>query len=185
LALISDQESEYRTAYDTLKSALDAARRIFSDTNPLLSPDELDISDSEDRETLRVSNLAAISTNAIAGDDSLLVDGHDQFFSIFIPDDGEFSKDLSGLYTNLKTQAMLSSLKNATNPQERSDVLDRFFPPDFDEVLKQRYGDTPFHSGREELVAEIGRKRQELLESILDDEKRREFKVASTFREQD
>lgn len=172
LALISDQESEYRKAYDTLKTALDAARRIFSDTNPLLSPDELEISDSEDRETLRVSNLAAISTKAIAGDDSLVVDAHDQFFSIFIPDDGEFSEDLSGLYTNLKIQALISELKSATNPSERSDVLDRFFPPDFDEVLKQRYGDTPFQSGRPELVAEIGRKRQELLETILDDERR-------------
>jgi hypothetical protein len=137
-----------------------------------LSPDELEISDSEDRETLRVSNLAAISTNAIAGDDSLIVDGHDQFFSIFIQDEGEFTRDLSELYMSMKTQALISSLKNANNPSERSDVLDRFFPPDFDDQLKQRHGDTTFSSGREDLVAEIGRKRQEFLEAILDDERR-------------
>lgn len=172
LALISDQESEYRKAYDILKNALDAARRIFSESSPLLSPDELEISDSEDRETLRVSNLAAISTNAIAGDDSLMVDGHDQFFSIFIQDEGEFTKDLSELYMSMKTQALISSLKSANNPSERSDVLDRFFPPDFDDQLKQRHGDTTFSSGREDLVAEIGRKRQEFLEAILDDERR-------------
>lgn len=119
-----------------------------------------------------MSNLAAISTNAIAGDDSLIVDGHDQFFSIFIQDEGEFTKDLSELYLSMKTQALISTLKSANNPSERSDVLDRFFPPDFDDQLKQRHGDTTFSSGREDLVAEIGRKRQEFLEAILDDERR-------------
>lgn len=176
LGLTEDQESEFRKAYDTLNTALDHSRRIFSDSSRLLFPDDLEISDSDDRETIRMSNLAAISTSAIAGDGSMLADAHDNFSSIFIPEEGEFVNDLTSLYLNLKTQALLDSLSGVNTTPERSDVLDRFFPPNFDEVLKLRHGETIFHSGREELVAEVGSRRQTLLESILDDEKRRELR---------
>lgn len=172
LALMADDESEFRKAYNTLKTALAHARRIFSETSPLLFPDELDISDSEDRETIRMSNLAVISTNAFTEDGTLLADAHDNFPAIFVPEEGDFAKDLKPLYLHLKTQAMLNSLETANTPNERSDVLDRFFPPNIDEVLTQRHGDGLFQGNREELVSEVGIKRQALLESILDDEKR-------------
>ncbi|KAH8906615.1 hypothetical protein BR93DRAFT_625778 [Coniochaeta sp. PMI_546] len=176
VALMADEESEFRKAYDTLKTALGHARRIFSEGSPLLFADELDISDSEDRETIRMSNLAAISTSAFAGDGALLADAHDNFPTIFVPEEGDFIKDLKPLYLNFKTQAMLSSLTTAHNPQERSDVLDRFFPPNFDELLTQRHGDSLFQGNREDLVSEVGTRRQALLESILDDEKRQRLK---------
>jgi hypothetical protein len=172
LALIADEESEFRKAYDTLKTALGHARRIFSEGSPLLFADELDISDSEDRETIRMSNLAAVSASAFAKDGALLADVHDNFPTVFIPEDGDFQKDLKPLYLDFKTQAMLHALTTAHNPQERSDVLDRFFPPNFDELLTQRHGDSIFQSNREDLVSEVGTRRQELLESILDDGKR-------------
>jgi hypothetical protein len=171
LELMADEESEFRKAYDTLKTALGHARRIFSETSPLLFPDELDISDSEDRETIRMSNLAVISSNAIAGDGALLADAHENFPTIFTPEEGDFTKDLKPLYLALKTQALLSSLATAHTLQERSDVLDKFFPPNFDELSRQRHGDSLFQN-REELVSEVGIRRQVLLEAILDDEKR-------------
>lgn len=167
-----EEESEFRKAYDTLKTALGHARRIFSEGSPLLFADELDISDSEDRETVRMSNLAAVGTSAFAGDGALLADVHDNFPAIFVPEEGDFVKDLKPLYLDFKTQAMLSSLTTAHTPQERSDVLDRFFPPNFDELLTQRHGDSIFQHNREELVSEVGIRRQALLESILDDGKR-------------
>ncbi|OIW27930.1 hypothetical protein CONLIGDRAFT_454628 [Coniochaeta ligniaria NRRL 30616] len=176
VSLIADDESEFRKAYDTLKTALGHARRIFSEGSPLLFADELDISDSEDRETIRMSNLAAVSTSAFAGDGALLADVHDNFPTIFVPEEGDFVKDLKPLYLDFKTQAMLSSLTTAHTPQERSDVLDRFFPPNFDELLTQRHGDSLFQSNREDLVSEVGTRRQALLESILDDEKRQRLK---------
>ncbi|KAB5582614.1 telomere repeat binding factor-domain-containing protein [Coniochaeta sp. 2T2.1] len=173
VAFMADNESEFRKAYDTLKTALGHARRIFSEGSPLLFADELDISDSEDRETIRMSNLAAISTSAFSGDGSLLADVHDNFPTIFVPEEGDFVKDLKPLYLDFKTQSMLYSLTTAHTPQERSDVLDRFFPPNFDDLLTQRHGDSLFQSNREDLVSEVGTRRQALLESILDDEKRR------------
>jgi hypothetical protein len=169
---MAEEESEFRKAYDTLKTALGHARRIFSEGSPLLFADELDISDSEDRETVRMSNLAAVGTSAFAGDGALLADVHDNFPAIFVPEEGDLVKDLKPLYLDFKTQAMLSSLTTAHTPQERSDVLDRFFPPNFDELLTQRHGDSIFQNNREELVSEVGIRRQALLESILDDGKR-------------
>ncbi|KAB5585953.1 telomere repeat binding factor-domain-containing protein [Coniochaeta sp. 2T2.1] len=176
VALMADNELEFRKAYDTLKTALGHARRIFSEGSPLLFADELDISDSEDRETIRMSNLAAISTSAFSGDGSLLADVHDNFPTIFVPEEGDFVKDLKPLYLDFKTQSMLYSLTTAHTPQERSDVLDRFFPPNFDDLLTQRHGDSLFQSNREDLVSEVGTRRQALLESILDDEKRQRLK---------
>ncbi|KAL1883025.1 hypothetical protein VTK73DRAFT_100 [Phialemonium thermophilum] len=172
-ALLADVGSEYRRAYDLLKSTMEHARRIFSDKSPVLSADELEISDSEDRETIRMANLAALSTSIFQGDDDLLPDGHDTFTSIFIPEDGDLTDAAATLCLSLKTQAFLRILKHAESRPGWSDALDKYFPTNADDAVKKQFGDSPFGvQERERLISGIKSLRQTLLESVVDESKR-------------
>lgn len=146
---------------------------MFSESTPLLFADDLEISDSEDRETLRMSNLAAISSSVLQGDDALLPECHENFAAVFIPEDGELAENTTDLCINLKTQIFLRSLREIDNSQGRSDALDTHFPANVDELVSRHIGDTPSRElARERLASGIRTRRQELLESILDDHKR-------------
>lgn len=173
LALIEDQESEYRKAYELLKKALEQARRIFSESSPLLFADDLEVSDSEDRETLRMSNLAVISSSILQGGDELLAECHENFATIFIPEDGELAENTTKLGLGLKIQAFLKSLRQADDNQKRSDTLDTYFPANTDDSANRILGDALTRAQeRESLASSMRSRRQELLDAMLDDEKR-------------
>jgi hypothetical protein len=167
-ALLADSDSEFRKAYDMLRDMFRATRKAFSDS-PLLSPDELDISDSEDRETIRMSNLAATAASVFGAHDVSCQDVHDVFFSIFIPEDGEYKSSLTDLLVSLKTRLLLDALNRSESPQPVYQVLDTLFPVNFDESLKQRSGDLLLSADEEALVARIRGRREELVKSAADE----------------
>lgn len=120
-----------------------------------------------------MSNLAAISSSVLQGDDGLVSDCHENFAAVFIPEDGELAENTANLCINFKTQAFLISLKQTEDSQGRSDALDAHFPANVDETVSRNLGDSPSRTQeRERLASGIRTRRQELLESILDDEKR-------------
>ncbi len=60
--LLADKDGGFRKTYDMLKSVFGPTRKIFSGESALLfSCEELNITDSDDRETIRMSNLATVS----------------------------------------------------------------------------------------------------------------------------
>ncbi|SPQ20540.1 800ed3a9-cfc5-4660-93de-41cb5bae1a85 [Thermothielavioides terrestris] len=167
-SLLADADSDFRKAYDMLLDIFRPTRRAFSDS-PLLSPDKLDIADSEDRETIRMSNLAATAASVFGAHDVSLQDVHDAFFSIFIPEDGEYKSSLTALLLCLKTRLLLDALNKPEQPQPVSPLLDALFPVDFDSFLKQRSGDSLLNPEEEALVSQMRERRELLVKSAADE----------------
>jgi len=179
--LLSDSESEFRQAYTILRDMFGLARKVFSDS-PLLFPDELDISDSEDRETIRMSNLAATALSIFGVNDVTLNDIHESFFSIFVQEEGEYKEPLTTLLISLKTRLFINSLGEQTDSQHVSELLDRLFAVDMEQTLKQRSGDMALNSDEERLVGQIAERREFLARSAADEEFRSEFATPSCLR---
>ncbi|KAJ4306722.1 TTAGGG repeat binding factor [Collariella sp. IMI 366227] len=166
--LLADTDSEFRKAYDMLRDIFRATRKAFSDS-PLLSPDELDITDSEDRETIRMSNLAAAGASIFGANEVSLGDLHDAFFSIFVPEDGEYKGSLTELLLCLKTRLLLDALNRPDQAQPVSQLLDTLFPVNFDETLRQRSGDHLLNRDEESLAAQLRERREQLVKSAADE----------------
>ncbi|KAK3320754.1 telomere repeat binding factor-domain-containing protein [Cercophora scortea] len=160
--LLADSESEFCKAYQILRDMFGHARKVFSDA-PLLFPDELDISDSEDRETIRMSNLAAAAVSIFGANDVALADLHESFFSIFIQEDGEYKEPLTELFVSLKTKVLFAALGEREEPQHVLELVDKLFLADFEEILKQRSGDMALNDDEERLVCQIREKRELLM----------------------
>ncbi|KAK4101895.1 hypothetical protein N658DRAFT_506635 [Parathielavia hyrcaniae] len=177
-ALLADTDSEFCKAYDMLRDIFRATRRAFSNS-PLLSADELDISDSEDRETIRMSNLAATAASAFGAHDVPCQDVHDAFFSIFIPEDGEYRAYLTDLLVSLKTRLLLNALNNHDHSQPLSQLLDTVFPVNIDESLKQRSGEMLLNADEEALVSRVCERREQLVQSAADESIKKTLEDAS------
>ncbi|EAQ86887.1 hypothetical protein CHGG_08140 [Chaetomium globosum CBS 148.51] len=178
-SLLADSGSEFRKAYDMLRDIFRPTRKAFSDS-PLLSPDELDITDSEDRETIRMSNLAATAASVFGAHDVAVHDVHDAFFSIFIPEDGEYKSPLTDLLVSLKTRMLLDALNKPEQSQPVSQLLDALFPVTFEESLKQRSGDLLLNPDEEGLVARIRETREQLVKSAADESIKRSLEDQSS-----
>ncbi|AEO61426.1 hypothetical protein MYCTH_2311569 [Thermothelomyces thermophilus ATCC 42464] len=167
-SLLANPTSEFRKSYDMLRDIFVATRKAFCDS-PLLSPDELDVTDSEDRETIRMSNLAATAVSAFGAHDVAVQDVHDAFFSIFIPEDGEYKAPLTDLLVSLKTRLLLDALNKPEQSQPVSQLLGALFPANFDDSLRQRSGDMILNADEEALVLRIRERREQLVKSAADE----------------
>ncbi|KAM7202806.1 Telomere repeat binding factor (TRF) domain containing protein [Naviculisporaceae sp. PSN 640] len=156
--LLSETESEFRQAFNILRDMFALARKVFSES-PLLSPDELEIDDAEDRETIRMSNLATAALSIFGVGGVTLNDIHESFFSIFVQEDGEYKEPLTALLISLKTRLFLDSLGPQTDSQQIIGLLDRLFPPNIEQTLKQRSGDVALNSDEERLVEQVNERR--------------------------
>ncbi|KAK3387586.1 telomere repeat binding factor-domain-containing protein [Podospora didyma] len=165
--LLSDPDSEFRKAFDILRNTFALVRKMFSDY-PLLFPDELDISDSEDRETIRMSNLAATAASVLVDKDVALEDVHDYMLSIFVPEDGEYKDSLTELLVGLKTRVFLDAFKDQPETPHTK-LVAKFFPNNFDELLKQRSGDEVLSADEERLVHQLNERTEFLLHATSDE----------------
>ncbi|KAK0651662.1 telomere repeat binding factor-domain-containing protein [Cercophora newfieldiana] len=160
--LLADQNSEFQRDYQSLISMFLPARKIFS-TSPLFFPEELNISDSDDCETIRVTNLATIAASTFGADNVSLADVHKSFFSIFIPEDSGYEDSLTELFLGLKTHVFIESLNEREGSQHVMSLLDQIFPVDFAESLTRRSGDVVLNANEELLVRRIIERREDLL----------------------
>ncbi|KAK4213222.1 telomere repeat binding factor-domain-containing protein [Rhypophila decipiens] len=167
--LLSETESDFHQAYKILRDMFGLARKVFSEA-PLLFPDELEITDSEDRETIRMSNLATIALSIFGGGDVTLSDIHDSFFSIFVQEDGEYQERLTALLISLKTRLFLDSLSGQTDSQQILDLLSRLFSASIDQELKHRSGDVALNGDEEQLVGQVNERREFLARCVTDEE---------------
>lgn len=164
LSLLSEADAEFRKHYDLLTESFKLARRAFSDS-PVLLPDELEINDSEDRETIRVANLATTAISVFGAHDVACKDMDDSFFSIFVPEDGEFKDTLTDLFLSLKTRAFLDSLDEQATHQQITEQLGKFFPDNFEDWLKQRNLDVVTDTDADQLAVKV-KEWRELLSTV-------------------
>ncbi|KAK4223179.1 telomere repeat binding factor-domain-containing protein [Podospora fimiseda] len=166
-SLLADTNSGFRKSYDSLRDVFGPTKRIFSDA-PLLSADELEITDSEDRETVRMSNLAAVGLSAFGGRDISLKDVHDNFFNIFIPEEWDYKDSLTELLLSIKTRLFWDSQQVDAGSPTPMELLEALFPINFDEFLKQRSGELFLNAEEECLMEQVRKRRDELVQCAAD-----------------
>ncbi|KAK1836103.1 telomere repeat binding factor-domain-containing protein [Podospora conica] len=166
--LLADTGSEFERDYRQLINIFMPSRKVFSDS-PLFFPDDLGISDSDDRETVRMSNLASAAASTFGANDVSLRDIHDNFLAIFVPEDGEYKSSLSNLLVDLKTHVFIDSLREREDSQHVTTLVDQFFPTTFEETLKQRSGEVTLNPDEAALTAQVKERRGLLLNSVNDE----------------
>ncbi len=167
-----DQDSDTANAYRTLKATFDHARRMFSETSSILIPEELDIKELGDQETIQMANMATICASLFEASDVPLAEVHEYFLMTFLPETGSLPDDLAQLFLSLKTQLCVAMLTREPNEAARLDVLDRVFPVDLTEQLQQLHPDMPLLPSEQSFLADAKSRRESLLEDLATDEAR-------------
>jgi protein TBF1 len=165
--LLADRDSAYRKSFDLLATAFDAVKKLFSEDRQIISADDLEIRELEDRESIRMANLATTCI-AIFGEAEVAMDDiHEDALRIFMAEDGEVTEELARLLLDLKTRTFVMQARSPEGLAKKEDLLDKYFPPDFKETLKRRnlFGGplTPVEEG---LLRSMKMRRGELTESF-------------------
>jgi len=162
--LLTDHESDFWKDYQTLIQAFVTAKNIFS-SSPLFFPEDLGFSDSDDCETIRMSNLTTVAVSTFGANDVSLVDIEKAFFTIFVSEESGYTASSTDLLINLKTQVLIDELNDVEESQHVNLVLDKLFPADFGEWLKRRTAEGGLNSDEEQLVKRMEERREHILSS--------------------
>jgi hypothetical protein len=138
LRVVQAPQSELGQAYTTLKSLFDQTKQIYSQNDPFLSADELNIHEPEHRATIRITNLATFISSAFGGSVGFY-ELNDHFIETFTADGEPMSKEAGDLFLSLKTQMFLSAVTQEEQERAKEDILEDFFPAGFDELLMSRH----------------------------------------------
>ncbi|KAK2071896.1 hypothetical protein P8C59_006282 [Phyllachora maydis] len=165
-ALLADKDSEFGRAYEILKQTFTLIRKAFAESCPLLFADELEITDSEDRETLRMANLAAVGLSAFDTSDVPLEDIHDNFYTVFIPEETEYKEHLTGLYLDLKEYLYARSAPSGGDVLQGAIPLEKYFSLDPEESMAQRSVQGGLQPAEARLFERMKERRATLLSSL-------------------
>ncbi len=176
IASITDRDSETGKTYRALKATFDHARRIFSDTSAILLPDELDIKELGDQETIQIANMATICASVLEAGDVPLLEAHDHFLMAFLPESGAMSEELSRLFLRLKMQTCVSELSQEQQEQDedsRAKFVERIFPEDLEEQLKLLHSESALSEHELVFLTQARASKSSLLSDLTSDDTRR------------
>lgn len=161
-ATLNDQPgSEIAQEYARLKSYFDMLRNYFSTSFPLLYADNLDVSRTEEREVIRIANLATACASMFGTNEITLEDLNQDFLNIFVPNDQVLSSEVAELYVGLKTQMFLILLES--EPQaNREQALETLFATGLEDALKKRHPNSAM-SVNETVLIETAKARKAML----------------------
>jgi len=173
LALMADPESKDAKTYRGVTTAFNSVRRMFSDSSAILSPDELDIKDFEGLETVLIANKATICVSILHADDVPLQVVHDHFLEAFLPSEpGPLSADIAALFLSLKTQVCVAELASQADEGARTKLMDRIFPADIEEQVKQLHPGAALAECENSFIAEARSKKEWLLAALQSEDTR-------------
>ena len=177
VAAIRSSNSEIGKAYKALSATFKQARRMFSETSTILHPDELEIKESGDLETIQMANMATICSTIFESDDASLAEAHDAFLRTFVPEYGPLSDDLIKLFLSLKTQAFLRACPEDVEEGRMREILAGFFPADAEAPLKQLHPDLPLTQTEKVFVSASTKRGERFGNEIRDAMKRRMLSI--------
>ncbi|OTB01031.1 hypothetical protein M426DRAFT_224739 [Hypoxylon sp. CI-4A] len=158
--LTGDSDSDIAKEYAVLKSAFDSQRKLLSDTDPLLHPEQLNVT-GEAREVIRIVNLATVCASVFSTNELGLEEINDQFLQIFVPEHQEVPRDAAELYLGLKTQMFLSVLESDPG-KGKEQLLDDLFVSRLEGLLQEHHPSIPLTDIEQEFV-ENSRARKAML----------------------
>ena len=137
LTIATDPESDTGQAYARLKSLFDHTKKVYSITEPFLSPYLLGPNTEQAHvDTIRKANLATFVSSVFGSQDVGFYHLNEYFLDTFVADGGRLLKSQAQLFLDLKTQAYLSALSHGE--RSREEILEDLFPVDLDERLLSR-----------------------------------------------
>ena len=140
----------------------DLTKKIYSQTKPFLSADELNIREEEHRSTIRITNLATFTSSVFGGQDVGFYELNDHFMESFVPDGGELQKEPGQLYLNLKTQMYLSALSSEEQEKTTEETLNDLFPANLADILRARHPQMELTQAELEFINESNARKQYL-----------------------
>lgn len=161
--------------YRSRKAAFDLIRGDLSETSAVLRPEELDIKELGDMETVQTANMATICASILQADDVPLAEVHCHFLGAFVPpESGVLSVEVAELLLQLKTHLAVKEYIEAQDDETRNTILGAYFPADMEEQLKQQlHQDNSSLSDEERRFAADARSRRSMIAEELRDEAKR------------
>lgn len=133
-----DAETDVAVEYASLTSFFYTLRKFFSESEPLLDSDQLGIAEPQDREIVRIANLATTCASLFGSLELEWSDLHDGFLSVFVARDQNVPPDVSSLLLESKTQMFLAFLEGAQDAT-REKFLDDLFFNGLEDSLKRHH----------------------------------------------
>ncbi|KAF7530485.1 hypothetical protein G7054_g9548 [Neopestalotiopsis clavispora] len=141
-ALNDPDNSTVGKEYVLLRSFFDSLRKQLSEDFPLLYPDQLDISSPEDREIIRIANLATSCASMFGANELGWPDLNTSFLSTFVAGGQQMATEEADLYLGLKTQMFLTLLESEQS-KPRNQILEELFVTGQEDSLKKHHPDLP------------------------------------------
>ncbi len=137
LTIATDPESDTGQAYAILKSLFDHTKKVYSITEPFLSPYLLGPNTEQAHiDTIRKANLATFVSSVFGSQDVGFFHLNEYFLDTFVADGSRLLKSQAQLFLDLKTQAYISALSHGERLRE--EILEDLFPADLEERLLSR-----------------------------------------------
>ncbi|EFX06305.1 myb DNA-binding protein [Grosmannia clavigera kw1407] len=172
LSNLTSADTETGRCYRALRATFCCARKMFSDSSALLIPEELDIKELGDQETIQMANMATICASVFDADDVSLIDMHDHFLMTFLPESNALTEDLATLFLGLKFRTIAGEFQRLPDDQQRGDFLERLFPADLEDQLKQLHPDVPLSDQELAFLREMMAAKDLLLEAAKTEQSR-------------
>lgn len=137
LTIATDPESDTGQAYAILKSLFDHTKKVYSITEPFLSPYLLGSNTEQAHiDTIRKANLATFVSSVFGSQDVGFYHLNEYFLDTFVADGSRLLKSQAQLFLDLKTQAYISALSHGERLRE--EILEDLFPVDLEQRLLSR-----------------------------------------------
>ncbi|KAI1855782.1 hypothetical protein JX265_012227 [Neoarthrinium moseri] len=152
IGTLGEPESQVAKEYVSLRGFFDVVKKQFSADFLLLSADQLDITSPEDRDILRIANLATTCVSMFGANELTFPDLERIFVSTFIPYGQQMSAQVAELYLGLKTQMFLTLLEEEqTKPRDQ--VLEELFVTNQKSALENHHPDLPLSQAEIDFLA--------------------------------
>ncbi|KAH8601271.1 telomere repeat binding factor-domain-containing protein [Bisporella sp. PMI_857] len=169
MKITTDPNSEHGQAYSPLKSLFDQTKKMYSQQACFISANDLNMTESSHKATIRIANLATFVSSIFAGHAVLFYDLHDHFIDIFTPDGVPLQKEPAQLFINFKSQMYLSTGQQEEQQRPRTeDILEELFPLAVGETLLLRHPEMSLSQSELDFIADCKSRREELLNASND-----------------
>lgn len=154
LRQIRSQDSEHSRAYDNLRSAFTALKKIYGE-NDVLSATDLGLEDPESRTVIHLTNLAQLGMWLTQGDTDSLSRANDHFLRVILANHTDIASSLVNLYLSIKTQLAIESIYAKDPEQNNDDILAKALNGGLREELQARHEGQDLPESEQALVTSV------------------------------
>jgi len=150
-------------AYETLKDLFNHTKKVYSQHEPFLSPNELGLVENAHIDTVRKANMATFVTSVFGSQDVGFYHLNEYFLDTFMADGQKMLKTQAQIFLDLKTQAYISAL--TSKDRSRQEILDDLFPADLEHrLLSRRPGAKQVAPSEQDFLQRARNRRKALLD---------------------